>query len=143
MAIYLNISLHFDYLPLLIIVGLAWIIPMILSVLRIKKIPSVVVEIFVGYFAGRYLLVNLSPESLNILEFLGLTGFIFLMFLIGLEIDMDQVIYSFPRKMFNYARLVKNPLLIAIVYFCLTIILAYAAAIALSHIIEFRKSREP
>ena len=48
----LSISLHFDYLPLLVIVVLAWIIPMALSILRIKKVPSVIVEIIFGYFAG-------------------------------------------------------------------------------------------
>jgi len=140
MATLLSISLHFDYFPLFVVVGLAWIIPMALSVLRIKKIPSVVVEIFLGYFAGRYLLVNISPESINILEFLGLTGFIFLMFLTGLEIDMDQVIFSFPRKRINYSRFVKNPLVMAAIYFCLTIILSYAAAIGLSHIVDFRNN---
>ncbi len=140
MGPYLSISLHFDYFPLLVIVGLAWIIPMLLSVLRIKKIPSVVVEILLGYFAGKYLLANISTESIKILEFLGLTGFIFLMFLIGLEIDMDQVIFSFPRKKINYSRLIKNPLVIAIVYFGLTLILSYGAATGLSHIIEIRNN---
>ena len=104
MGTLLSISLHFDYLPLLVVVGMAWIIPMLLSILRIKKVPSVIVEIILGYFAGIYFL-NLSPESINILEFLGLTGFIFLMFLSGLEIDMDQVTGSFPRKQINYSRL--------------------------------------
>ncbi|OFY64893.1 MAG: hypothetical protein A2V64_06005 [Bacteroidetes bacterium RBG_13_43_22] len=138
MGPWLSISLNFEYFPLLVIVGLAWIIPMLLSVLRIKKIPSVVVEIFLGYFAGRYLLANISPESKNILEFLGLTGFIFLMFLIGLEIDMDQVIFSFPRKRINYSRFIKNPLILAILYFCLTIILSYGAAVGLSHVVDIR-----
>jgi len=140
MATLLSISLHFDYFPLLVVVGLAWIIPMALSVLRIKKIPSVVVEIFLGYFAGRYLLVNISPESINILEFLGLTGFIFLMFLIGLEIDMDQVIYSIPRKRINYSRFIINPLVIAVIFFCLTIILSYVAALGLSRIVDVKNN---
>jgi Kef-type K+ transport system membrane component KefB/Trk K+ transport system NAD-binding subunit len=113
---------------------------MVLSVLRIQKIPSVVVEIFMGYFAGRYLLINSNPESIVILEFLALTGFIFLMFLIGLEIDMDQMIFSFPRKRINYPRLKKNPLVIAIAYFCLTILLSYAAATGLSHIVQIRNN---
>jgi Kef-type K+ transport system membrane component KefB/Trk K+ transport system NAD-binding subunit len=140
MATLLSISLNFDYFPLLVVVGLAWIIPMALSVLRIKKIPSVVVEIFLGYFAGRYLLVNISPESINILEFLGLTGFIFLMFLIGLEIDMDQVIYSIPRKRINYSRFIINPLVIAVIFFCLTIILSYVAALGLSRIVDVKNN---
>jgi Kef-type K+ transport system membrane component KefB/Trk K+ transport system NAD-binding subunit len=140
MATLLSISLNFDYFPLLVVVGLAWIIPMALSVLRIKKIPSVVVEIFLGYFAGRYLLVDISPESINILEFLGLTGFIFLMFLIGLEIDMDQVIYSIPRKRINYSRFIINPLVIAVIFFCLTIILSYVAALGLSRIVDVKNN---
>lgn len=136
----LSISLHFDYLPLLVVMGMAWIIPMLLSILRIKRIPSVIVEIILGYFAGSFLLSNVSPESINILEFLGLTGFIFLMFLSGLEIDMDQVTGSFPRKQFNYSKILKNPLVVAVVYFISTLILSYSGAIALSHMIDIKNN---
>jgi len=121
---FLSISLHFDYLPLLIVIGLAWIIPMTLSVLQIKRLPSVIVEIITGYFAGHFILQNVNPESLYTLEFLGLTGFIFLMFLGGLEIDMDQVIYSLPRKKTGNYNLMRNPVTAAIIIFTLTIILA-------------------
>jgi Kef-type K+ transport system membrane component KefB/Trk K+ transport system NAD-binding subunit len=134
----LNISFHFDFLPLLVVMALAWIIPMALSILQLKKIPSVVVEIFLGYFVGRLFLLKINPESLNILEFLGLTGFIFLMFLGGLEIDMDQLIYSFPRKRFNYYIFKKNPLVLAIVGFIITIILSYTGAKVLSLIVEIK-----
>lgn len=132
----LSISLNFNYFPLLVVVGLAWIIPMALSVLRIKKIPSVVVEILMGYLAGRFLLADVDPESIKILEFLALSGFIFLMFLTGLEIDMDQVTLSFPRKRIDFSRISKNPLIIAVVYFLITILLSYIGAIALSHIVS-------
>lgn len=98
MGVLITISLNFDYFPLLVVVALAWIVPMALSVLRIKKIPTVIAEIILGYFAGRLFLSGISIESNSILEFLGLTGFIFLMFLTGLEIDMDQVAGSFPRR---------------------------------------------
>lgn len=134
----LSISFDFDYLPLMIIIGLAWIIPMLLSVIRIKRIPSVIVEIFLGYVAGRLFLLNINPESLRILEFLALTGFIFLMFLSGLEIDMDQVIYSFPRKRFNPHILKKNPLVLAVICFGITLILSYSGAVGLSGIVEIR-----
>ena len=140
MITYLTISLNFDYLPLLVVAGLAWIIPMSLSVLKIKKLPTVIVEIFLGYFIGRYLLMDSSPESMKILEFLGLTGFIFLMFLGGLEIDMDQVILSFPRKQPSISRLMKNPLVIAVIYFGLTIILSFAAASGLSGLVEIKNT---
>ena len=136
MGTVLTISLHFDYFPLLVVLGLAWIIPMGLSILRIRKVPSVIVEIIMGYFAGRTILSTASPESINILEFLGLTGFIFLMFLSGLEIDMDQVTGSFPRKRINFTRLFKNPLLIAVVYFSMTVILSYSASLSLTQMIN-------
>ncbi|TFH35138.1 MAG: hypothetical protein E4G95_07280, partial [Bacteroidia bacterium] len=136
MTSFLSISLQFDYFPLLVVVGLAWIVPMGLSVLRIKKVPTVIVEIFMGYFAGRFLLANIGPESIYILEFLGLTGFIFLMFLSGLEIDMDQVTGSFLRKRINYLRLSSNPLIVAVVYFFFTVILSYGAATGLSLMVD-------
>jgi Kef-type K+ transport system membrane component KefB len=140
MTTLLSISLHFDYLPLLVVVALAWIIPMSLSLLRFKKIPSVIVEIILGYFAGKFILLNVNPESLRILEFLGLTGFIFLMFLGGLEIDMDQVTGSLPSKRIRYSRILKNPLIVAVVYFCCTLILSYTGAILLSHIVEIKNN---
>lgn len=113
---------------------------MALSLLRIKKIPSVIVEIILGYFAGKFILLNMNPESIRILEFLALTGFIFLMFLGGLEIDMDQVTGSLPRKRIRYSRLIKNPLIVAVVYFCATLILSYTGAIVLSHIVEIKNN---
>jgi len=131
-----SISFDFDYLPLLVVMGLAWIIPMLLSIFRLKRIPSVIVEICLGYFTGRYFLLNINPESLQILEFLGLTGFIFLMFLSGLEIDMDQVLYSFPRKKFNYHIFKKNPLILAVICFGITLILSYAGATGLSKMVD-------
>jgi Kef-type K+ transport system membrane component KefB/Trk K+ transport system NAD-binding subunit len=138
MGTLLTISLDFNYFPLLVVVALAWIAPMALSVFRIRKVPAVIVEIALGYFAGRYILGNISDESLKILEFLGLSGFIFLMFLTGLEIDMDQVTGSFPRRFKNYSRLKRNSLVIAIVYFSITIILSYAGATILSHICNIK-----
>jgi Kef-type K+ transport system membrane component KefB/Trk K+ transport system NAD-binding subunit len=137
---FLSISLHFDYLPLLVVIGLAWIIPMVLSLFNIKRIPSVIVEIFVGYLAGKFLLQNTNPESLNILEFLGLTGFIFLMFLSGLEIDMDQVIYSLPRRKARNYNFTRNPVITAIIIFVLTIVLAYAGTKILTLIVDIKNS---
>jgi Kef-type K+ transport system membrane component KefB/Trk K+ transport system NAD-binding subunit len=140
MIILKSISLHFDYFPLLVIMGLAWIIPLGLSALRIRKVPIVIAEIFLGYLAGKFLLSSISPESMRILEFLGLTGFIFLMFLGGLEIDMDQVIYSFPRKLKNYIRFVKNPFITALIYFFLSLVLAYAGAVGLSYLVDIKNN---
>lgn len=137
---FLSISLEFDYLPLLIVIGLAWLIPMTLTLLRIRRLPSVIVEILVGYFAGKYLLVNATPGSMNILEFLGLTGFIFLMFLGGLEIDMDQVIYSLPKRKARMSKVSGNPVIIAVTIFVLTLILAYSSTLLLSGIVNINNT---
>ena len=131
----LNISLHFDYWPLLVIIALAWIVPMAISLLRLKRIPSVVLEIILGYFAGRYILVNADELSIKILEFLALTGFIFLMFLSGLEINMDRIIGSFPRRKLNLRSIQRNPLLMATLYFILCLGISYAGSESLSSLI--------
>ena len=119
---------------------MAWMIPMALSVFRIKKIPSVILEILFGYLAGKFLLGNISIESFHILEFLGLTGFIFLMFLSGLEIDMSQVIGSFPRKRMAISRLGRNPLILALAHFLITILLAIAGTYGLTYLVEINNT---
>ena len=131
----LNISFDFEYLPLLVVVAIAWLVPMLLSVLHLQRIPAVILEIIAGFFIGRYLLVQSSAESMEILEFLALTGFIFLMFLSGLEINTDQIIASFPRRNLNLPGFLKNPLLVGLVFFVLTLCLSYAGATALSAIV--------
>jgi len=132
----LNISFDFEYLPLLIIVAIAWLVPMLLSVMRIQRIPAVIVEIIAGFIIGRYLLFQSSSESLEILEFLALTGFIFLMFLSGLEIDTDQIMASFPRRKLSVPRFLRNPLLVGLVFFILTLGLSYAGAATLSTLVN-------
>lgn len=132
----LNISFHFDYFPLLVVAAIAWGTPIVLSVLKLTKVPSVIIEIILGFFIGKYLLGSIDHESFRILEFFALTGFIFLMFLSGLEIDADQILASFPRKKLTYVNFIKNPLLVGIVYFSLTIILAYTSTLLLSMLIH-------
>ena len=132
----LNISFHFKYFPLLVVAAIAWATPISLSLLKIKKVPSVIVEIVLGYFIGKYLLRNVDHESFKILEFFALTGFIFLMFLSGLEIDVDQILASLPRRKLTYRRFIRNPLLVSLVYFSLSVLLAFGGTLLLSRIIH-------
>ncbi|MEP6845397.1 MAG: cation:proton antiporter [Panacibacter sp.] len=132
----LNISFHYDYFPLLVVTAIAWVTPILLSVFKLKKVPSVIVEIILGYFVGKYLLQSTDPASFKILEFLALSGFIFLMFLGGLEIDVDQILSSLPRKKLTYSRFIRNPLLVSLAYFLLSVLLAYTGAFLLSKIID-------
>lgn len=132
----LNISFHYDFYPLLIVAAIAWVTPITLSLLRLKKVPIVIVEIMLGYLAGKFLLNDLSAESFYILDFFALTGFLFLMFLSGLEIDVDQIIASLPRRKLTYSRFLKNPLMVGLTQFILAISLSLLAAFSLSHIID-------
>jgi len=132
----INISFHFDYFPLMVVAAIAWGTPILLTLLKLKKVPSVIVEIILGYFIGKFLLGSIDHESFRILEFFALTGFIFLMFLGGLEIDVDQIMASLPRKRLTYVHFIKNPLLVGIVFFFLSIILAYVGTLFLSNLID-------
>ncbi|MCD4746878.1 MAG: monovalent cation:proton antiporter family protein [Bacteroidales bacterium] len=134
----LNISFDFEYFPLLIVVALAWLVPMVMSLFRFNKIPTVIIEIVAGYFIGRYLLNSFSAESFKMLEFLALTGFIFLMFLSGLEINVDQIIASMPKKKITYSRFLKNPLLVGLAIFIITLVLSYIGAIFLSSLVDIK-----
>lgn len=133
--IVLNISFHFNYFPLLVVASIAWGTPIILSLLKLKKIPTVIIEIILGYFVGKYILGSVDHESFRILEFLALTGFIFLMFLSGLEINVDQLIASWPRRQLTIGHFARNPLLLGIVYFIFSIVLANIAAHLFSNLI--------
>ncbi|HKL67201.1 MAG TPA: cation:proton antiporter, partial [Bacteroidales bacterium] len=128
MTVLATISFHFKFWPLLVILALAWIVPMGSSLLRLQKIPSVVLEIVLGYIVGRHLLINADETSMQILDFLALTGFIFLMFLSGLEINMDDIRDSFPRNRKSLRNFVHNPLLMATLYFIICLVISYAGS---------------
>jgi Kef-type K+ transport system membrane component KefB len=75
----------FNFIPLLIVVGLAALAPVLLA--RFKAIPVVVGEILAGILIGKSGL-GLVHEELT-LELLAEIGFAFLMFLSGLEINFS------------------------------------------------------
>jgi Kef-type K+ transport system membrane component KefB len=131
----LNISFHFDYLPLMLVIGMAWLAPILISLLKISKVPTVIVEILLGFVLGRFFFTQQGGESFHILEFLALSGFIFLMFLGGLEIDVDQIIASFPRRKLTYSGFLKNPLLSGISHFVMAILLSFVLTLFLAHYI--------
>ncbi len=132
----LSLSFHFDYYPLLLVTIVAWIVPILLSLLRLRKIPAVIVEIIFGFLLGHFVLTNHATGSFHILSFLALTGFIFLMFLGGLEIDTDQIIASFPGKRMTYSHFVANPLLTGIANFAIAIALSYGVTLLLARLIN-------
>ncbi|MCS7460560.1 cation:proton antiporter [Paenibacillus doosanensis] len=73
---------------LILVVSISFIIPVLLYQLRLRVVPVVVAEIFAGLVIGRsgFNLVGDDPW----VELLSLLGFIYLMFLSGLEIDFSS-----------------------------------------------------
>jgi len=111
----------------MVVMVVAWFTPMLLSWLKMQKVPSVIVEIILGFVIGHYF-IEFDEGSLEILRFLALSGFVFLMFLSGLEIDIDQLIASLPRKKLSVSSYLSNPLLVGISHFGLAMVFSYLAA---------------
>ncbi len=131
----INIIFNIDFLPLLVIVTIAWLTPLGLSLLKIHRVPAVVVEIIIGFVAGRFFLHLVNAETMLVLDYLALTGLIFIMFLSGLEIDVDQLTGSIPRKRIRIAHFLVNPLLAGLLHFMITLIISYLGSWALSLIV--------
>lgn len=106
-----------DYLPLFIIIVVAWLVPMTLSWLEISKLPSVIVEIIMGVIIGPFVLNLVTGEEIS-LNFLSNIGFLLLIFLSGLALDIQKIISSFPRGRLRAIDLVSNTFLVAfLIYF--------------------------
>jgi Kef-type K+ transport system membrane component KefB/Trk K+ transport system NAD-binding subunit len=105
-----------EFLPLLLLLFLAFLVPPLLS--RFRWLPVVVGEILVGMIVGRSGFDLVRPDAT--LEFLAEIGLAILMFLSGLEIDFT-LISSRPA-----GRRRAAPLLLAGLSFALTVGLAGA-----------------
>src|SRR6056297_561509 len=127
-TVFLNISFNFEFYPLLIVAFLAWLIPMLLSLLRLQKLPTVIAEILAGYLIGKFIITHIPDPHIQSLDFLALSGFMFLMFLSGLEINVNPILLSFPKKKLNMGRFLSNPLLVGFTFFVLSLLLSYGSA---------------
>ncbi len=101
-----------NYWPLFIILAIAWLVPLVLSWLKVTMVPAVIVEIMMGVVAGPFVLdlVEITPY----MNFLASTGFLVLIFLAGLEIDVRKILSSLPGHRIRLIDLVSNSLLLAI-----------------------------
>ena len=113
------------FLPLLLVVVLAFLVPVLLS--RFRRIPVVVGEIMAGIIIGPSVLglVNGHEPTLDLLAEI---GFAFLMFLSGLEIDFSILFAASKGKRKNG----PSSLLLAGLSFILTLVLALAIGFGLS-----------
>lgn len=82
-----------SFIPLLIVVILAFLVPLVLGNLRRLRLPIVVGEILAGILIGSSGL-GLVSNHVPMLDLLAEFGFVFLMFLSGLEIDFSNLGFS-------------------------------------------------
>lgn len=123
-----------DYFPLFIIFTIAWAVPFILSWLEFSKVPSVIVIILMGVAIGPYGLDWIPDEQY--IDFLAETGFFFLLFLAGLEIDIDTIINSIPRGRLRKIDLVSNSLLLANFIYFGSLVLALIVSLLINYFFE-------
>ncbi|MDP5276225.1 cation:proton antiporter family protein [Chengkuizengella axinellae] len=109
---------------LMIVVTIAFLVPILLHRLHLKIIPVVVAEIIAGLIIGKSGL-NLITED-PWLELLSLFGFIYLLFLSGLEIDFA----SFKKKKSAEDNNV-NPLILSVII----LIGVFAVSLGLSYVL--------
>ncbi len=79
-----------DFVPLLIVISLAFLVPLVLSRMKRAVIPIVVGEIAAGILVGTSGL-HLVEQNI-VLEILSDLGFAYLMFLSGLEIEFSSIV---------------------------------------------------
>jgi Kef-type K+ transport system membrane component KefB/Trk K+ transport system NAD-binding subunit len=126
---------HLDFIPLLLVLLLAFGVPLALA--RFRWLPIVVGEILAGIIIGKSGL-NLVAES-AMLDIFSNIGLAFLMFLAGLEIDFDRLLPNRRR-----GRLEKSPpkssdgapnfLGYAILAYLLTLVLGVPAGFLLNNL---------
>src|SRR5690606_33691336 len=119
---------HYSLLSLMIVVTIAFFLPILLHKLRLQAMPLVVAEIVAGLIIGKsgFNLVKEDP----ILTLLSLLGFIFLMFLSGVEIDFTIFGGKGGSRGANRRRFF-HPLYISLFIFVLILGLSYLLSEAL------------
>lgn len=111
---------HTSFTSLMIVVAIAFVIPILLHKLKIRAIPVVVAEILAGLIIGKSGLNLISGDAW--LELLSLFGLIYLMFLSGLEIDFTQ----FRKKRNKKGEI--NPFIVASAVFLGILAVSYGLA---------------
>lgn len=119
-----------SFMPLLLVSALAFLVPLLAARFRRVPVPVVVGEILVGILIGRSGLNLVTYDSW--LQFLAEFGFAFLMFLSGLEVDLDLLARS-PGDMASGRRSWRqNPVAVASIVVGVTLLLSVAVALLLT-----------
>ncbi|PFN05441.1 MULTISPECIES: monovalent cation:proton antiporter family protein [Bacillus cereus group] len=114
---------HSSVGSLMIVVAIAFFIPLLLQRFKLKALPVVVAEIIAGIFVGKSGFNVIEPDMW--LQVLSTLGFIFLMFLSGLEIDFS----IFKQKGKKNTANEPNTFQVASIIFLFIFILSYAISL--------------
>ena len=117
-----------SFLPLLIVVTLAAAVPLLLGRFRRLTLPIMVGEILAGIVVGKSGL-QWVPQHDPVLELLAEFGFVFLMFLAGMEVDLTAL--GFGAAVQQEHRAKKDPLTLALMHFGATLVLAAGVAVVI------------
>ena len=110
-----------SFLPLLIVIFLAFLVPIALSRFRKLRLPIVVGEIIAGIIIGRSGFGWVQHHEV-VLDLLAELGFVFLMFLSGMEIDFSSLgMFTGNQKSTKQP---ASPIRLAGVSFALTLVLS-------------------
>jgi Kef-type K+ transport system membrane component KefB len=115
-----------SFVPLLTITVLAALAPLISGRLRALAVPVVVGEIAIGILMGESGLGVIRENSY--VEFLASLGFVYLMFLSGLEVDFSNVLHT-HRSARSGA--FGNPIVLSFAVFLGTVLLALVVSLSL------------
>ncbi|HEY0601562.1 MAG TPA: cation:proton antiporter, partial [Herpetosiphonaceae bacterium] len=115
------------FMALLVITLLALLVPVLVSRLPGIRLPIVVGEILAGMAVGQSGLQLIAPSAT--LQFLQEFGFVFLMFLSGLELDVQALFLS--RACARDRSQWQQPLPLALLSFSLTVLLAVGIGVGL------------
>ncbi len=115
-----------SFLPLLIVLLIAFAVPIVLSRIKQVTIPIVVGEIVAGMIIGRSGFA-VVPANDPLVGIFATFGIVFLMFLSGMEIDFNSL-RSYASAHQPRQRLGHNVLSLALLHFALTLSLAAGAA---------------
>ncbi len=119
---------HFSFIPLLVVVALAFLVPVLLSPIKRFGIPVVVGEIVAGIIFGRSGFDVIKTGI--VLQVLSVFGFAYLMFLSGLEINFSEA--AAGRRGLGRRRLVRNPFFVGGTMFVLSAALSLLAGFELT-----------
>jgi len=114
---------HSSVLSLMVVVAIAFFVPLLLQRFKLKALPVVVAEIIAGIFVGKSGFNIIEPDMW--LQVLSTLGFIFLMFLSGLEIDFS----IFKQKGKKNTTNEPNTFQAASIIFLFIFILSYALSL--------------